>query len=340
MFRRLLNNPTTGSYDVEAIRRARPEEITAAEWDKYIQYPGRWLAFEMRWQASDTQEYPSLIDSGVFPKDEDRRIYEEMKRLEATGYTCGNNNYTQNSTFKTNLDTSLSNLPTTDNGFGFYNLSTGQGIDRANSVALCRGDINTDVCLRCLRDIIANVRKAYACPNSIYASAIYEYCTLIFNNDTLLGNPETREYQVINVLGKNSTNVDLFYGALRPLMEKLRADASNGGPLRKFATGNTTVPDFTSIYGLMQCTPDISEQNCSACLEDIIRRIPSFIGGKDAGRILAPNCFLRYDSRLFFNESRPLVPSPTSSSSPSPSSLRGLSSNVPYVKQKSDRVQK
>ncbi|GKA61983.1 hypothetical protein Tco_0761502 [Tanacetum coccineum] len=50
------------------------------------------LRDEMR-QASDTQEYPSLIDTfwrthtvdGVFPKDEDRRIYEEMKRLEATG---------------------------------------------------------------------------------------------------------------------------------------------------------------------------------------------------------------------------------------------------------------
>ncbi|GKC24856.1 hypothetical protein Tco_1027006 [Tanacetum coccineum] len=46
-----------------------------------------------RRQASDTQEYPSLIDTfwrthtvdGVFLKDEDRRIYEEMKRLEATG---------------------------------------------------------------------------------------------------------------------------------------------------------------------------------------------------------------------------------------------------------------
>ncbi|GKE89186.1 F-box domain containing protein [Tanacetum coccineum] len=50
------------------------------------------LRDEMR-QSSDTHEYPSLIDTfwrthtvyGVFPKDEDRRIYEEMKRLEATG---------------------------------------------------------------------------------------------------------------------------------------------------------------------------------------------------------------------------------------------------------------
>ncbi|GJW81837.1 zinc finger, CCHC-type containing protein [Tanacetum coccineum] len=113
-------DPTTGTYDVEAIRRARPEEITAAEWDKYIKFwndpknlaraaqnrlnrqksvvtsrqGSRSLARlrdEMR-QASDTQEYPSLIDTfwrthtvdGVFPKDEDRRIYEEVKRLEAT----------------------------------------------------------------------------------------------------------------------------------------------------------------------------------------------------------------------------------------------------------------
>ncbi|GJS24479.1 F-box domain containing protein, partial [Tanacetum coccineum] len=106
-------DPTTRTYDVEAIRRARPEDITTAEWDKYIKF---WndpknlaraaqksvvisrqgsrarLRDDMR-QALDTQEYPSLIDTfwrthtvdGVFPKDEDRRIYEEMKRLEAKG---------------------------------------------------------------------------------------------------------------------------------------------------------------------------------------------------------------------------------------------------------------
>ncbi|GKB28589.1 hypothetical protein Tco_0867990 [Tanacetum coccineum] len=83
-------DPTTGTYNVEKIRRARPENITAKEWDKD---PGRLLAFEMRWQRSATQEYPSLIDTffvahtvnGEFLQDEDRRIYEEMRRLEATG---------------------------------------------------------------------------------------------------------------------------------------------------------------------------------------------------------------------------------------------------------------
>ncbi|GJS73538.1 hypothetical protein Tco_0706379 [Tanacetum coccineum] len=55
--------------------------------------PNRWLAFEMRWPQTLRSTLHSLTPSGgrhdtvdgVFPKDEDRRIYEEMKRLEATG---------------------------------------------------------------------------------------------------------------------------------------------------------------------------------------------------------------------------------------------------------------
>nr|GFB47593.1 hypothetical protein [Tanacetum cinerariifolium] len=58
-------DPETGTYNVEKIRRARPEGSTAEE------------------QSSATQEYPSLIDTffvahtvnGVFTRDEDRRIY-------------------------------------------------------------------------------------------------------------------------------------------------------------------------------------------------------------------------------------------------------------------------
>ncbi|GJY97745.1 hypothetical protein Tco_0514655 [Tanacetum coccineum] len=90
-------DPTTGTYDVEKIRRARPEDITAEEWEKYIKC---WndprniaRAGQRARQSSGTQEYPSLIDTffvahtvnGEFLRDEDRRIYEEMRRLEATG---------------------------------------------------------------------------------------------------------------------------------------------------------------------------------------------------------------------------------------------------------------
>nr|GEU71308.1 hypothetical protein [Tanacetum cinerariifolium] len=70
-------DPTTETYNVKKIRRARAENITTSEWDK---------------QSSTTQEYPSLIDTffmahtvnGKFLRVEDRCIYEEMRRLKAT----------------------------------------------------------------------------------------------------------------------------------------------------------------------------------------------------------------------------------------------------------------
>nr|GFB02993.1 hypothetical protein [Tanacetum cinerariifolium] len=104
-------DPTTGTYNVEKIRRERPENTTASEWNMYIEFwndprniaraaqnqqsrakstvisrqGSRSLARlqdEMR-QTSTTQEYSSLIDTFFvahtvneeFLQDEDRRIY-------------------------------------------------------------------------------------------------------------------------------------------------------------------------------------------------------------------------------------------------------------------------
>nr|GEY18954.1 hypothetical protein [Tanacetum cinerariifolium] len=97
-------DPTTRTYNVEKIRRARPQDITDDEWDKYIQFwndprniaqaaQNRQNRAKSTRQSSTTQEYPSLIDTffvaytvnGEFLRNEDRRIYEEMRRLEATG---------------------------------------------------------------------------------------------------------------------------------------------------------------------------------------------------------------------------------------------------------------
>ncbi|PWA82802.1 gnk2-like domain-containing protein [Artemisia annua] len=103
-------------------------------------------------------------------------------------------------------------------------------MDRVYSVALCRGDINQDVCLSCLRDIIVEIRLK--CPNNIYVSAIYEYFLLTYINDTLLGNTKMDARGYVNV-EPNSTNIVSFHEALRLLLDKLRADASNGGPLMK-----------------------------------------------------------------------------------------------------------
>ncbi|GJV66595.1 hypothetical protein Tco_1482104 [Tanacetum coccineum] len=69
-------DPTTGTYDVEKIRLERPEDITAEEWEKYIKF----------WNDPRNIAEPLKIGkTGQCARDEDRRIYEEMRRLEATG---------------------------------------------------------------------------------------------------------------------------------------------------------------------------------------------------------------------------------------------------------------
>lgn len=250
-----------------------------------------------------------------------------LAQPEFLSYFCENAaNYTTNSTYKRNLDTTLLTLPTTNSGLGFYNFSTGQGDDRVNSVSLCRGDVNLDVCRSCLNDSIVKLRQL--CPNQKEAIGYYDYCLLKYSNETILGNRRFKFY-VYLANSQNTSNVDQFNSDLRPLMDDLRARAAAGNGLRKFATGNTTGPGFSRIYALVQCTPDLSNAQCNDCLEDSINRIAVWLNGRVGGRILLPMCNFRYEIYRFVNEtthantpppsSQPSSPIPRPSASPPPS---------------------
>ncbi|KAD7117320.1 hypothetical protein E3N88_04588 [Mikania micrantha] len=179
-------------------------------------------------------------------------------------YVCLGSNYTANSSYQRNLNTALSRLPTTNpRGRGFYSLSVGAGNDTANSVALCRGDVNQDVCDSCLNDSI--VRLQQICPTQKGARGYYDYCLLRYSNENILGNTPI-DFYVYLANPQNATNIDLFNRALWPLLSKLMEDAAGGSDQQKFASGNTTGPDFQTIYGLVQCTPDLTEQECRDCL--------------------------------------------------------------------------
>nr|GEV78938.1 hypothetical protein [Tanacetum cinerariifolium] len=114
-------NPKTETYDVESIRKRRPQNIILADWDAQIAFwndprnqaraaqnrqnqakstvvcrqGSRSLARlrDQMMESSTTRDYPSLIHTffvtytvnRVFTRDEDRAIYEEMLRLWALG---------------------------------------------------------------------------------------------------------------------------------------------------------------------------------------------------------------------------------------------------------------
>ncbi|XP_034198142.1 cysteine-rich receptor-like protein kinase 26 [Prunus dulcis] len=231
-------------------------------------------------------------------------------------------NYTTNSTYQTNLNTLLSSLfsPSNNgNGYGFYNSSYGENPDQVYAIGLCRGDVTVDICRGCLSK--GTQQLTQVCPNQKEAFGIFDLCTLRYANRSIYGAIETfpafRWYNVQNV-----SNVDGFFQELRTLLDDLRGQAAGNGSLRKFAVGTATAPNFQTIYGLAQCRPDLTEQNCSYCLGSSMADIPEYFPGKEGGRISKPSCDLRYEIYPIVDPTtvRPLPSSPPPLSSPPPPS--------------------
>ncbi|XP_059450809.1 cysteine-rich repeat secretory protein 38-like [Corylus avellana] len=172
---------------------------------------------------------------------------------------CSNDkgNYTADSTYEANLNRLLSSLYTnTEIDYGFYNSSYGQNSDQAYAIGLCRGDINPDVCRGCLNNATSLLRQR--CPNQKEAIVWYDYCMLRYSNRSILGVEETSpSLYMWNVNNVSANYVNQFNDDLSSLLESLRSQAVAGDSLRKFATGDGTAPESITLYGLVQCTPDL-----------------------------------------------------------------------------------
>ncbi|GLU23204.1 hypothetical protein SLE2022_392280 [Rubroshorea leprosula] len=210
-----------------------------------------------------------------------------------------NGNFTANSTYRTNLNLLFSQLSTTtDFNYGFYNLSVGRSPDRVNAIGLCRGDQKKDACRSCLNDTISELERR--CPKYKEAIGWSEFCTLHYSSQQLFGSMESDPTRILyNV--NNASDVGGFNRALGPLLTNLSSRTAGGGSLLKYAAGNTTGPGFfLTIYALEQCTPEISQKDCSDCLTAAIGKIDSYCNGRIGCRILQPSCNLRYETEQFF----------------------------------------
>ncbi|KAL0409309.1 UNVERIFIED_CONTAM: Cysteine-rich receptor-like protein kinase [Sesamum radiatum] len=221
----------------------------------------------------------------------------------AQNYWCYNDgNYTANSTYSTNLNTLLSSLSSNMDDSGFYNASQGEAApDRANALALCRADIQLESCRGCVQN--ATIQLLNLCPERKHAILWRDVCALHYSNVSLFGN--RAEWPAIMVW--DTTNVsspDQFKERLRTVVDGLSLQAALGGSMMKVAAGNRTAPDFQTIYAMLQCTPDMSEEDCSGCLTSAAQHIPQCCDSKRAATILLPSCNLQYGLGPFYNITR------------------------------------
>ncbi|KAJ6292223.1 hypothetical protein OIU78_024401 [Salix suchowensis] len=231
-------------------------------------------------------------------------------------------NFRANSTYANNRDLLLSSLASnvTANG-GFYNTTIGQYNDTVYALVLCISDPSAEDCASCVNSAIQEL--IVACPSqkeAISWGGDPVPCIVRYANRPILGTMElspTDSGYNTDHLKSNLTDFDHIWTSL---MTETVARASMNSSRLKMAAGVVNLTSSEKIYVLMQCTPDISQSDCSYCLRNTVTEFRKCCFGRQGGYVQKPNCFLRWDLYPFyqvFSES-PGPPPDFITSSPSP----------------------
>ncbi|KAL8032788.1 hypothetical protein ABFS82_13G120200 [Erythranthe guttata] len=223
-------------------------------------------------------------------------------------YVCLNNgNYTVNSTYSTNLNTLLSSLSSNihDDNVLIYNnasASVGRNLDTANAIVLCRADRTLDQCRTCVHNAAVGVLEL--CPNQRQAVIWYEFCMLRYSNEPIFRTPTFDPGLILRNTAEVSSSVNQFReNRTRLLLNDLQFQAVYGNPVMKVGVGSRSFSDFTTLYGMLQCTPDLSPSGCGSCLIQAAQVLRDDFDASGL-RILFPSCYIRYETYLFYNQTR------------------------------------
>ncbi|KAF7120976.1 hypothetical protein RHSIM_Rhsim13G0161800 [Rhododendron simsii] len=204
---------------------------------------------------------------------------------------CPNSStYSPISAYDTNLNYLLIALSNADPD-GFFNYTAGKGLpDPSYGLFLCRGDLSSAACDDCVTAASTEVLRR--CPQSKSASIWYDECMLRYS-DTYIFSAVDMTHNVMLPGAENVTEQPgQFTESLRELMGELstRASLKNQPGDKKFATGEVKLTANQTLYGLLQCTPDITSADCSRCLTAAVSNLPNCCEGKQGGRVLYTSC--------------------------------------------------
>lgn len=207
-------------------------------------------------------------------------------------------------TYQTNLNNLLSSLSSdsaTSNGFGNRTL----GNDQTNMVYglyLCRGDANATLCHSCVQNSSRLLR--HHCPNNTSAILWYPYCLVRYSNQNFFGKLEIRPRVPMFDAKQNDTSAGEFDGDARILMNGLIQMGSEA-PLM-FGTHMFNINGTQRRYGWVQCSRDITSEECRTCLSYMLEDVENCCEKKKVWRVFSPSCIVMYETQPFFlNDTAP-----------------------------------
>ena len=225
------------------------------------------------------------------------------------GSLDSNSSYAQN---RRDLFSTLANDVVTNGGF--YNASLGQYPNTVYALGFCEKYYEQKACLRCLESLALDTETS--CGN-ITKSFVWSsddedrFWCLIRSSNQPFGNleliPPLIEADPDHI--EPSKDMTLFMQQWESAVNKTleTATQANTSSVHKYYSAiHAHFTEFPNVNMAMQCTPDITSQDCKQCLGDCVEYFREQFRGRAGGMASFPSCLFRWDNVT----SMPALPRP------------------------------
>ncbi|CAM0906154.1 unnamed protein product [Alopecurus aequalis] len=230
-------------------------------------------------------------------------------------YSCNGTigNYTAGDAFGANMARLTTALPVdaSTSPSLYASAAIGAAPDRVFGLALCRGDITkAGTCSGCLNDAFQQLRSL--CAGYRDATFYHDLCTVRYSGDDFLARPDDNS-PVINAMdingstyaawdSRNATSRSFFLSLVDTLFGEMAMYGATNSTERRFASGAMYInAQLPTVYGLAQCTPDLSQDQCWQCFQILREQTRQWYDGREGGRILGVRCNIRYEGYQFYD---------------------------------------
>ncbi|KAF3782343.1 Cysteine-rich repeat secretory protein 38 [Nymphaea thermarum] len=202
---------------------------------------------------------------------------------------------------------------------GFGTAVAGQPPNRVYGTILCYGDASSEDCRGC----ISNATEG---TDSVCESWVmwYDHCMVRYSPSNIIGVLDTEGvvFFSTNLDSPDASDPALFNTQLLTLLTNLTTTAAGNRSEMKYATGNVSVTAGQTIHAWVQCTRDISLNDCGTCLANLTSRIEMCCNEKTDVFISSGTCIIRYQvPQLPSSDANPRGKNPQLPSSSSSSKL-------------------
>jgi hypothetical protein len=243
--------------------------------------------------------------------------------------SCSSNE-TMNNVFLSNLRTLFSSLSSNAIRTGFFKTT----VDTVNGLFMCRGDISLSptICQLCVQD--ATKRISSECPTSKEAIIWYDKCLLRYSHHSLLSGIDTSAPKFHQFNMANASNLNQLQSftnwKLAATLYEVEYIHTEESTIKNYETKSVKLNDHQTLYTLVQCTPDLSDGDCSTCLKNIFQNeIPWSRLASPEGKSLYPSCYMLFGLSQFYSNGD--EPEAFGQGSPPPTTKGEVSFNQYYL---------